>query len=51
MEIMGLKDNKEVLEGYEVVFETTDKKTVELMVAPDGKILEEEIDGKKVEKK
>src|SRR5262245_24985073 len=32
MEVMGMKDNKEVLEGYEVVFETTDKKTVELMV-------------------
>lgn len=46
MEIMEMKDNKEVLEGYEVVLETADKKSVELKLAPDGKILEEEGDVK-----
>lgn len=51
MEIMEMKDKKEVLEGYEVVLDSADKKVVELKLAPDGKILEEEVDGKKVEVK
>jgi hypothetical protein len=51
MEVMEVKDKKEVLEGYEVVIETAEKKKVELMLAPDGKILEEEGNVKKEEKK
>ena len=41
MEITEVKDKKEVLEGYEIVLETADKKEVEITFAPDGKILEE----------
>jgi len=41
MEISLVKDGKDVLEGYEIVFETFDAKEAEVTVAPDGKILEE----------
>lgn len=41
MMITAIKDGKDALEGYEIVLETADKKEVEVMVAPDGKILEE----------
>lgn len=34
------------LEGYEVVLVTADKKEVEVMVAPDGRILEDSGDEK-----
>jgi len=42
MEITAVKDGNDVLEGYEIVFETVDKKEIEVMVAPEGKILEED---------
>src|SRR5262245_29160205 len=41
MEITEVKEKKEILEGYEIVLETADKKEVEVTVAPDGKILED----------
>jgi len=41
MVITAIKDGKDVLEGYEIVLETVNKKEVEVMVAPDGEILEE----------
>jgi len=41
MEITSVSDGKDALEGYEIVFETADKKKVEVTVAPDGKILED----------
>jgi hypothetical protein len=41
METTEVKDGKDFLEGYEIVFETADKKEVEITAAPDGKILEE----------
>jgi hypothetical protein len=47
MEETGVKGNKEELSAYEVVLVTTDKKRVELRLAPDGKILEEEVLGDK----
>jgi hypothetical protein len=40
MVITAVVDGKDVLEGYEIVLETTDRKEVEVTVAPDGKILE-----------
>jgi hypothetical protein len=52
MEIKEVKGKKEILEGYELVLETADRKNVELTVAPDGKIVAEEVlDAKKQEKK
>lgn len=42
MEITAVNDGRDALEGYEIVFETVDKKEIEVMVAPDGKILEED---------
>jgi uncharacterized membrane protein YkoI len=51
MEITEVKGGKDVLEGYEVVLEIADKKEVELTIAPDGKILEEDTGDKKDEKK
>jgi uncharacterized membrane protein YkoI len=42
MVITAVKDGKDTLEGYEIVIETADKKEVEVTVAPDGEILEEE---------
>lgn len=41
MRITAVKAGKDVLEGYEVVLQTPEKKTVEVTVAPNGKILEE----------
>jgi hypothetical protein len=41
MEITAVKDGKDALEGYEIVFETAEKQEVEVTVAPDGKILED----------
>ena len=41
MEIIAVTEGKEVLEAYEVVLETADKKEVEVAVAPDGEILED----------
>jgi hypothetical protein len=37
MEVMITKDNKDVIEEYEIQIETTDKKEVEVAVSPDGK--------------
>jgi hypothetical protein len=41
MEITDVKGKVEKLEGYEILLTTTDKKTVEITLAPDGKVLEE----------
>lgn len=41
MEITAVKNGQDELEGYEIVLETTDKKEVEITVAPDGEILED----------
>lgn len=41
MRITAVTDGKEALEGYEITLETAGKKTVELTVAPDGRIVEE----------
>jgi hypothetical protein len=41
MVITAVKDGEDALEGYEIVLETADKKELEMMVAPDGKILED----------
>ena len=51
MEITEIKDKKEVHGGFEIVLETADKKEVELTIAKDGKILEEDTGDKKDEKK
>ena len=40
METMVIKDGKDVVEEYEVLLETADKKEVELAVSPDGKKIE-----------
>ena len=41
MVITAVKDGIDELEGYEIVFETPDNKEIEIMVAPDGEIIEE----------
>jgi hypothetical protein len=42
MEITAVKNGKDEREGYEIVLETAGKKSeVEVMVAPDGRILED----------
>jgi hypothetical protein len=41
MAVTAVKDGKDVLEGYEIVLETADKKGVEVTVAPDGRIVED----------
>lgn len=41
MEIRAVKEGEDVLEGYEIVLETADKKEVEVTVSPDGEVLEE----------
>jgi hypothetical protein len=41
MQITAVKDGQDVLEGYEIVFETAEKKGVEVTVAPNGEILED----------
>lgn len=48
MEITDIKDGKEVHGGFEIIVETAEKKSVEITVAKDGKVLE---DAKKEEKK
>jgi hypothetical protein len=50
MQITAVKDKKDVLEGYEIILDTADKKEVEVTVAPDGKIVEDSTE-KKEEKK
>jgi hypothetical protein len=54
-EIIKVKDNKDTLDVYEVLLVSTDKKTMEVCVAPDGKITKEEEkreeEKKEVEKK
>jgi hypothetical protein len=50
MEVIDVKDNKDVLHGYEIVLVTADKKDVEVTVAPDGKVLEDSTDPKKDKK-
>ena len=44
MEITAVKDGMDALEGYEIVLKTKDKKEIEVMIAPDGKILEESVE-------
>jgi hypothetical protein len=54
MEITEIKDKKEVHGGFEITLETADKKSVEVTVARDGKILEdsgEKKEDKKEDKK
>jgi len=51
MEITEVKGKDEKLEGYEITLETADKKSVEVTVAPDGKILEDSTEEKKKEDK
>jgi len=46
MEITEIKDRKEVHGGFEIVLETAAKKSVELTIAKDGKILEDSGAGK-----
>ncbi|MCI0637695.1 MAG: PepSY-like domain-containing protein [Gemmataceae bacterium] len=43
MEITEVKGKQEKLEGYEVVLQTADNRMVELTLAPDGKIVAEEV--------
>jgi hypothetical protein len=50
MEITEVKGKDEKFDGYEIVLETADKKSVEVTVAPDGKI-REDTGAKKEEKK
>ncbi len=46
METMVIKDGRDALEGYEIVLETAGKKSVEITVARDGKVLEDSADQK-----
>jgi uncharacterized membrane protein YkoI len=39
MEVMVIKDKKDLLEEYEVLIETADKKDLELAVSPDGTLV------------
>ena len=41
MEITAVNEGQDVLEGYEIVLETADKKEIEVTLAPDGTILED----------
>jgi hypothetical protein len=41
MQITAVHNGKEELEGYEIVLQTVEMKEEEIMVAPDGKILED----------
>jgi hypothetical protein len=50
MEITEIKDKKEAHGGYEITLETADKKDVEVVVAKDGKILEDSGAKKEVKK-
>ncbi len=40
MVITAVKNNKDLLQGYEIVFRTADNRNLEVTVAPNGKILE-----------
>ena len=42
MEITAVIEGEDQLEGYEIVFETVDKEEIEITVAPDGNIIEED---------
>lgn len=42
MEITAVIEGEDQLEGYEIVFETPDNKEIEITVAPDGTITEED---------
>lgn len=42
MEITAVNEGKDQLEGYEIVLKTSDKELIEVTVAPDGKIMEED---------
>jgi hypothetical protein len=46
MEITAVVDGQDVLDGYEVVLETADRRGVEITVAPDGKIVEDSAEEK-----
>jgi uncharacterized membrane protein YkoI len=41
MAVTEVRDGEDVLQGYEITLQTADKKSVEVTVAPDGKILED----------
>lgn len=41
MEVTEVKGTEEKLEGYEITLVTADKKEVEVVIAPDGKVLED----------
>ncbi|MFH1313490.1 MAG: PepSY-like domain-containing protein [Candidatus Eisenbacteria bacterium] len=49
MEVTLVADGKDALEGYEIVLESAGMKEVEVMVAPDGKILEDSGESKENE--
>lgn len=51
LEVIGVKDKKEALDEYEIIIVSADKKEMELTIAPDGKILNEEVVGEKKEEK
>lgn len=42
MEITAVKEGEDQLGGYEIVFETLDKKEIEITLTPDGNIIEED---------
>src|SRR5437899_11976981 len=50
MEVTEIKDKKEVMDGYEINLQTADKKDVEVVVSPDGKIKEDSGEKKKDDK-
>lgn len=41
MRVTAVRDGKDELEGHEIVLETADGKDIEVMLAPDGSILED----------
>lgn len=42
MEITAVNEDKDQFEGYEIVIKTSEKEQIEVTLAPDGKILEED---------
>lgn len=50
MEMTDVIGKNEKLHGYEITLETADRKSIEVTVAPDGKILEDSGAAKKTEK-
>jgi Putative beta-lactamase-inhibitor-like, PepSY-like len=50
MEMTDVNGKNETLHGYEITLETADRKSIEVTVAPDGKILEDSGAAKKTEK-